>query len=91
MVFLHSHGVGTSNGLFEFIKTYGKEAIIKVTENPYRLALDIQGIGFKSSDVIAGSLGIPMNSLIRAQAGVRHVLQEYVWRWSLCYSLECTC
>jgi exodeoxyribonuclease V alpha subunit len=75
MVFLQSHGVGTSRAVRIF-KTYGDQAIIKVTENPYRLALDIHGIGFKTADVIAGKLGIASDSLIRAQAGVRHVLQE---------------
>ena len=43
---------------------------------PYRLALDILGIGFKTADMIAQRLGIPKDSILRAQAGVRHVLQE---------------
>ena len=75
MVFLQSYGVGTSRAVRIF-KTYGNEAISKVTENPYRLALDINGIGFKTADTIAQRLGIPPTSLIRAQAGVRHALQE---------------
>lgn len=75
MVFLQSHGVGTARAVRIF-KTYGEEAIERVRENPYRLALDIHGIGFKTADAIAGRLGIPADSLIRAQAGVRHVLQE---------------
>ncbi len=75
MVFLQSHGVGTARAV-RIYKTYGEEAIARVTENPYRLALDIHGIGFKTADAIAQRLGIPRDSLIRAQAGVRHVLQE---------------
>jgi exodeoxyribonuclease V alpha subunit len=75
MVFLQSYGVGTSRAV-RIYKTYGKEAISKVSENPYRLALDIHGIGFKTADTIAQKLGIPKDSLIRASAGVRHVLQE---------------
>ncbi len=75
MVFLQSHGLGTGRAVRIF-KTYGNESIIKVTENPYRLALDIHGIGFKTADTLAVKLGIPLDSLIRAQAGVRHVLQE---------------
>ena len=75
MVFLQSHGVGTGRAV-RIYKTYGDEAIIKVSENPYRLALDIHGIGFKTADLIAQKLGIAPDSLIRAQAGVRHVLQE---------------
>jgi exodeoxyribonuclease V alpha subunit len=76
MVFLQSHGVGTSRSV-RIYKTYGDEAIDKVRENPYRLALDIHGIGFKTADALAQRLGIGMQSLIRAQAGVRHVLQEW--------------
>jgi len=75
MVFLTSHGVGTARSV-RIYKTYGEQAVAKVRENPYRLALDIQGIGFKTADAIAQRLGIPHDSLIRAQAGVRHVLQE---------------
>jgi exodeoxyribonuclease V alpha subunit len=75
MVFLQSHGVGTARAV-RIYKTYGEEAVEKVRENPYRLALDIHGIGFKTADAIAQRLGIPHDSLIRARAGVRHVLQE---------------
>jgi exodeoxyribonuclease V alpha subunit len=75
MVFLQSHGVGTARAV-RIYKTYGEEAILKVTENPYRLALDIHGIGFKSADAIAERLGIERDSLVRARAGVRHALQE---------------
>ena len=75
MVFLQSHGVGTARAVRIF-KTYGDEAIERVRENPYRLALDIQGIGFKTADQIAQRLGIPVDSPMRAGAGVRHVLQE---------------
>jgi exodeoxyribonuclease V alpha subunit len=75
MVFLQSYGVGTSRAV-RIYKTYGSQAVAKVSENPYRLALDIHGIGFKTADTIAQNLGIPKDSLIRAQAGIRHVLQE---------------
>ena len=75
MVFLQSHGVGTSRAV-RIYKTYGEQAVERVRENPYRLALDIHGIGFRTADAIAQRLGIPRDSLIRAQAGVRHVLQE---------------
>ncbi len=75
MVFLQSYGVGTARAV-RIYKTYGDDAIEKVRENPYRLALDIYGIGFKTADVLAEKLGIARDSLLRAQAGVRHVLQE---------------
>lgn len=74
MVFLQSHGVGTARAV-RIYKTYGDDAVEIVRENPYRLALDIRGIGFKTADNIATQLGIAKDSLIRAQAGVRHVLQ----------------
>jgi exodeoxyribonuclease V alpha subunit len=76
VVFLHSHGVGTARAV-RIYKTYGQKSIEKVRENPYRLALDIRGIGFKTADVLAERLGISKQSLIRAEAGVRHVLQEH--------------
>jgi len=76
MVFLHSHGVGTARAV-RIYKTYGNEAMVRVRENPYRLALDIHGIGFKTADTLAERLGIPRDAVIRAQAGVRHVLQEF--------------
>jgi len=75
IVFLQSHGLGTARAV-RIYKTYGNEAIVKVSENPYRLALDIHGIGFKTADALAAKLGIAADSMIRAQAGVRHVLQE---------------
>src|SRR5438876_275220 len=76
MVFLHAYGVGTARAV-RIYKTYGNEAIVRVRENPYRLALDIHGIGFKTADTLAQRLGIPRDAVIRAQAGVRHVLQTF--------------
>jgi exodeoxyribonuclease V alpha subunit len=75
MVFLQSHGVGTARAV-RIYKTYGNEAVDRVRENPYRLALDIHGIGFKTADALGQRLGIPADSLMRAEAGVRHALQE---------------
>ena len=68
MVFLHSNGVSTSRAVRIF-KTYGQDAIEKVRGNPYSLAKDIHGIGFKTADQIAQKIGIPADSLIRACAG----------------------
>lgn len=75
MLFLQSHGVGTSRAT-RIYKTYGEQAIKKVSENPYSLARDITGIGFLTADKIAKSLGIEENSLIRARAGINYVLTE---------------
>src|SRR5439155_18176274 len=57
-------------------KTYGENAIETVRANPYALAKDIPGIGFKSADQIAQKLGIPRDSIIRACAGLNHMLLE---------------
>jgi exodeoxyribonuclease V alpha subunit len=75
MVFLHSHGVGTARAVRIF-KTYGSDAIQVMTENPYRLARDIRGIGFKTADAIAMKLGIEKTATIRVRAGISYALTE---------------
>lgn len=74
MIFLHTHGVSTSQAT-RIHHAYGDDAIALVRENPYRLAADIWGIGFKSADKIAQTLNIPPHSLIRARAGLVYSLQ----------------
>lgn len=75
MIFLQSHGVGTARA-GRIYKTYGHDAIKIVSQNPYRLAKDITGIGFITADSIASKLGIAANSLIRAEAGISYTLLE---------------
>ncbi|MFG1466585.1 ATP-dependent RecD-like DNA helicase [Xanthobacter sp. DSM 24535] len=75
MVFLHSHGVSTARAVRIF-KTYGADAIQVMTENPYRLARDIRGIGFKTADTIAMKLGIDKTAMVRVRAGVSYALSE---------------
>jgi exodeoxyribonuclease V alpha subunit len=75
MVFLHSHGVGTARAVRIF-KTYGADAIQVMSENPYRLAHDIRGIGFKTADAIADRLGIEKTAMIRVRAGIGYALSE---------------
>ena len=75
MLFLHGHGVSTARAVRIF-KTYGADAIGVITENPYRLARDVRGIGFKSADVIAEKLGIAKTAMIRARAGIGFALAE---------------
>ena len=75
MVFLHSHGVGTARAVRIF-KTYGSDAIRVMSENPYRLARDIRGIGFKTADAIAMKLGIEKIATIRVRAGISYALTE---------------
>ena len=73
MVFLHSHGVGTARAV-RIYKTYGADAIEVMTQNPYRLARDIRGIGFRTADAIAMKLGIAKTAMIRVRAGISYAL-----------------
>ena len=75
MGFLHSHGVGTARAVRIF-KTYGADAIQVMADNPYRLARDIRGIGFKTADAIAMRLGIDKAAMIRVRAGISYALAE---------------
>ena len=75
MVFLHSHGVGTARAVRIF-KTYGADAVQVMSENPYRLARDIRGIGFKTADAIAMKLGIEKTAMVRIRAGISYALSE---------------
>ena len=75
MVFLHSHGIGSARAA-RIHRVYGDEAIERIRENPYRLAVDIGGIGFVTADAIARKLGIPSDSPIRIRAALHHVLWE---------------
>jgi exodeoxyribonuclease V alpha subunit len=75
MLFLHSNGVGTSRAV-RIYKTYGADAIRLISENPYRLARDIRGIGFRTADQIAARLGIEKTALIRVRAGISFALAK---------------
>ena len=71
IIFLQSHGVSTARA-FRIFKEYGSSAIDVVRENPYRLVMDISGIGFKSADQIAGNMGIEKTSMMRARAAPKN-------------------
>jgi len=75
MIFLQGHGVSTGYSA-KIFKHYGQDAIRVVRENPYRLATDIFGIGFLIADGIAGKIGIAKDAMIRAEAGILHVLNK---------------
>lgn len=75
MVFLQGHGV-TTNLAVKIYKTYGDGALEVVQENPYQLARDIWGVGFKTADKIAHNLGIPHDDPFRVQAGVAYALSR---------------
>jgi exodeoxyribonuclease V alpha subunit len=74
MLFLQGHGVSPSHAV-KIFRTYGQAAIAAVKANPYRLAQDIYGIGFKTADAIARELGIARDAPQRAEAGILHVLR----------------
>src|SRR4051794_20907633 len=74
MIFLHAHGVGTARAVRIF-KTYAYEAIQVMTEDPYRLAKDVRGIGFKTADAIAAKLGMEKTAPQRIRAGISFALQ----------------
>ncbi|MFM7373571.1 MAG: AAA family ATPase, partial [Chthoniobacterales bacterium] len=75
MVFLHSHGISTSRALRVY-KLYGEDAIARIRSNPYLLARDIPGIGFKSADAVGDKLGFGHDSILRARGGLQHILSE---------------
>jgi len=77
MIFLQGHGVSSTYAM-KIFKQYGDKAVSVVKENPYRLATDIYGIGFRKADQIARNLGIDPNSRVRAEAGILYVLNELV-------------
>ncbi len=87
MIFLQGQGVSSTYAA-KIFKQYGQGAIKVVQENPYRLAADIFGIGFKTADKIAGNLGIDKNSEVRAEAGILYVLQELADEGHVYYPYE---
>ena len=77
MVFLHAHGVSTSRAV-RIHRTYGADAVKVLTEDPYRLARDIRGIGFLTADQIARKIGVPADAMSRRRGALQHVLTEAV-------------
>src|SRR5215208_1838934 len=74
MIFLHAHSVGTARAVRIF-KTYGHEAVQVMTQDPYRLAREVRGIGFWTADAIASKLGMEKSAPQRVRAGVSFALQ----------------
>jgi exodeoxyribonuclease V alpha subunit len=87
MIFLQSHGVSSGYSA-KIYKKYGNESIKIVKENPYRLAIDIFGIGFVTADKIAQKLGFAKDSELRAEAGILHVLHEMTDEGHVYYPYE---
>lgn len=75
IMFLQPHGVSTAYAV-RIYKFYGKHALSVVQENPYRLAMDISGIGFVTADTIAQKIGFEVDSPLRAEAGTLYMLTK---------------
>ena len=76
MVFLQQYGISTNYGI-KIYKKYGKDTINIISENPYRLAEDIYGIGFKTADKIAQNMGISLESPYRIEGGIRYSINKF--------------
>ena len=75
MQFLQPHGISAAYGV-RIYREYGTQSVQKVRENPYRLAMDIRGIGFLTADAMAEKLGVPRDSPLRMQGAVLYILQK---------------
>ena len=75
MLFLQSHDVSTAHAT-KIYKTYGNQSIEIVKENPYRLADDIWGIGFRTADIIAGKMGFGEERFARLRSGIMYALNQ---------------
>jgi exodeoxyribonuclease V alpha subunit len=75
LVFLQGYGIGVGQAM-RLYRRYGSDTINKVRENPYRLAEDVIGIGFKSADKIALKLGLPVDAPERVQASITYTLNR---------------
>lgn len=75
MLFLEAHGV-SSNYATKLHTAYGSTAIVRIKENPYNLATDIDGIGFRTADRIAMAMGVPRDSEERLIAGLSYALTQ---------------
>ena len=75
MIFLQSYGISSTYSA-KIYNTYGENAVSVIKINPYRLAEDIFGIGFKTADDIAFKVGIPRDSIFRIKAGIIYLLRR---------------
>lgn len=87
IMFLQPHGVSTAYAV-RIYKFYGKHALSVVQENPYRLAMDINGIGFVTADTIAQKIGFEVDSPLRAEAGTLYMLTKTSDEGHVYYPLE---
>ena len=76
MLFLQEHNVSTTHAV-KIFKTYGNDSIAVVKENPYKLADDIYGVGFRTADTIAQKMGFDKESYYRCRSGIFYALNEF--------------
>jgi len=89
MIFLQSHAVSSAYAT-KIFKQYGAASVAVLRENPYRLAEDIFGIGFKTADKIAQSIGISPDAPIRVDSGVLYVLSQLTEQGHVLYPKKAT-
>jgi exodeoxyribonuclease V alpha subunit len=87
ILFLQANGISPTYAQ-KIYKFYGKESIKKIKENPYNLAKDIFGIGFKTADAMAGKMGVGKEAPQRIDSGIEYVLSELSSEGHVCYPLE---
>lgn len=87
MIFLQGHGVSNTYAQ-KIFKVYGSKSIQQLQENPYALARDIHGVGFKTADQIAKQLGMAQDSPLRIDAGIEYVLNQLTSDGHVCYPIE---
>src|SRR5208337_5487353 len=83
MIFLRSNGASAALASRIF-KNYGQQSVDIVRENPYRLAMDITGVGFLTADRLAANLGFAADSPLRAEAGILFVMHEAAEEGHVC-------
>ncbi|MFI0435777.1 MAG: ATP-dependent RecD-like DNA helicase [Parachlamydiaceae bacterium] len=87
MVFLQTYGVSPAFAQ-KIYKTYGDQSVVKVKENPFALARDVFGIGFRTADLLAQKMGIPQDSFQRIEAGIEYVLSQLSSDGHACYPVD---
>ena len=75
MIFLQQYGINTTLAV-KIYKTYGQEIYGILKENPYRMADDVEGVGFRTADEIASRVGIRTDSDFRIRSGIQYVLLQ---------------
>ncbi len=90
MLFLQKYGISPAFAQ-KLYKLYGDETVARLQENPYTLAREIRGVGFKSADKIAEKLGFPKDAIQRIDSGIEYTLLELADDGHTCYSLAELC